>query len=29
VRVIIDHPHYGAQSVLSEETRREIMKDPM
>jgi hypothetical protein len=28
VRVIIDHPYYEAQAVLSEETRRAIMHDP-
>lgn len=28
VRIVIDHPVYRAQSVLSEETRKEIMKDP-
>jgi hypothetical protein len=27
VRVVIDHPHYSAQSVLSEETRQEIAGD--
>jgi hypothetical protein len=27
VRVVIDHPHYAAQSVLSEETRKEIAGD--
>ena len=28
LRIVIDHPHYTAQSVLSEETRREIANDP-
>lgn len=28
VRVVIDHPVYQAQAVLSEETRKEIMNDP-
>jgi hypothetical protein len=28
VRVVIDHPHYQAQSVLSEQTRAEISGDP-
>jgi hypothetical protein len=28
VRIVVDHPHYRAQSVLSEQTRREIMHDP-
>jgi len=28
VRVVIDHPHYTAQAVLSEETRNEIKQDP-
>jgi hypothetical protein len=28
IRLIIDHPHYRAQSVLSEETRQEIKQDP-
>jgi hypothetical protein len=28
VRLLIDHPAYTAQAVLSEETRREIMRDP-
>lgn len=28
LRLIIDHPAYTAQAVLSEETRREIMADP-
>jgi hypothetical protein len=28
VRIVIDHPVYRAQSVLSEETRKEIMNDP-
>ncbi len=28
VRLVIDHPAYKAQAVLSEETRREIMNDP-
>jgi hypothetical protein len=28
VRLIVDHPAYAAQAVLSEETRREIMNDP-
>lgn len=28
VRIVIDHPRYQAQSVLSEQTRREIAADP-
>ncbi len=28
VRLVIDHPHYRAQSVLSEETRKELALDP-
>lgn len=28
LRLVIDHPHYQAQAVLSEETRRAIMHDP-
>ncbi len=28
VRIVIDHPRYEAQSVLSEQTRAEIMRDP-
>jgi hypothetical protein len=28
LRLIVDHPAYSAQAVLSEETRREIMADP-
>jgi len=28
VRIIIDHPHYRAQAVLSEQTRNEIKNDP-
>lgn len=28
LRIVIDHPHYQAQAVLSEETRRAIMQDP-
>ncbi len=28
VRILIDHPFYTAQAVLSEETRRAIMHDP-
>ncbi|RMG45686.1 MAG: DUF3501 family protein [Acidobacteria bacterium] len=28
VRIVVDHPHYSAQAVLSEETRREIASDP-
>ena len=28
VRLVIDHPHYRAQAVISEETRREIADDP-
>ena len=28
VRLLIDHPHYRAQSVLSEQTRDEIKSDP-
>jgi hypothetical protein len=28
VRIVIDHPRYQAQSVLSEQTRREIAHDP-
>jgi hypothetical protein len=28
VRIVIDHPHYSAQSVLSEQTRAEISGDP-
>jgi hypothetical protein len=28
LRLIIDHPAYSAQAVLSEDTRREIMADP-
>ena len=28
VRIIIDHPAYQAQSVLAEETRKELMHDP-
>jgi hypothetical protein len=27
VRVILDHPHYGARAVLGEETRKEIATD--
>jgi hypothetical protein len=27
VRIVIDHPHYQAQSVLSEQTREEIARD--
>ena len=27
VRVVLDHPHYSAQAVLSEETRRELAGD--
>jgi hypothetical protein len=27
VRVVLDHPHYQAQAVLSEETRRELAGD--
>jgi hypothetical protein len=27
VRLMIDHPHYSAQAVLSEETRKEIASD--
>ena len=27
VRVVVDHPHYQAQAVLSEETRRELAGD--
>ncbi len=29
VRLVFDHPAYAAQAVLSEETRREIMRDPL
>ncbi len=29
VRIVIDHPAYTAQAVLSEETRREIARDPV
>jgi hypothetical protein len=29
VRLVIDHPAYSAQSVLSEETRAEIAQDPV
>jgi hypothetical protein len=29
VRILIDHPHYQAQSVLSEQTRKEIAQDPV
>ena len=29
VRVLVDHPYYRAQSVISEETRREIARDPL
>ncbi len=28
VKIVVDHPKYRAQSVLSEQTRREIMNDP-
>ena len=28
VRILIDHPHYEAQAVLSEQTRDEIKRDP-
>jgi hypothetical protein len=28
VRIVIDHPHYRAQSVISEQTRQEIAPDP-
>jgi hypothetical protein len=28
VRIVIDHPQYQAQSVLSEQTRAEICRDP-
>jgi hypothetical protein len=28
VRVVVDHPQYEAETVLSEQTRREIMNDP-
>lgn len=28
VRIVIDHPHYEAQAVLSEQARDEIMRDP-
>jgi hypothetical protein len=28
VRIVIDHPHYQAQAVLSEQTRDEIKQDP-
>ncbi len=28
LRLVIDHPYYQAQAVLSEETRRAIMQDP-
>ena len=28
VRIVIDHEHYGAQSVLSEQTRAELSGDP-
>jgi hypothetical protein len=28
VRIVIDHPHYHAQAVLAEDTRRAIMHDP-
>jgi len=28
VRIVVDHPCYRAQAVLSEETRRAIMNDP-
>jgi hypothetical protein len=28
LRIVIDHPHYEAQAVLSEDTRRAIMHDP-
>jgi hypothetical protein len=27
VRIVIDHPHYQAQAVLGEETRKEIARD--
>lgn len=27
LRVVLDHPHYAAQAVLSEETRRELAND--
>ena len=29
VRLVIDHPSYGAQAVLSEETRKAIAHDPV
>ncbi len=29
MRIVIDHPAYTAQAVLSEETRREIARDPV
>jgi len=28
LRIVIDHPHYEAQAVLSEQTRNEIKNDP-
>ena len=28
VRIVIDHPSYRAQAVLSEESRKAIMHDP-
>jgi hypothetical protein len=29
LRIVIDHPSYNAQAVVSEETRKEIARDPL